>query len=177
MALADGQTIPYREATPGTVFTSRLDKKIKPVPPEQNTLSKGFLAARHRVGQNRGAAQEALWHLAGIQLERGLRRRWSTSAMGLLKLGLEAGDTLAIIGENDPEMYWAQIAAHALRCKTCCVFSDASPQDIHYVINSTDATVVCAHDQEQVDKMLELKASNAADIQGRLLGRARHVEL
>ena len=80
-------------------------------------------------------------------------------AMGLLQLGLGAGDTLAIIGENDPEMYWAQIAAHALRCKTCCVFSDASPQDIQYVIHSTDATVVCAHDQEQVDKMLELKAS------------------
>ena len=65
-----------------------------------------------------------------------------------------------IIGENDPEMYWAQIAAHALHCQTCCVFSDASPQDIHYVINSTDATLVFAHDQEQVDKLLELKDGN-----------------
>ena len=46
-------------------------------------------------------------------------------AMGLLQLGLSEGDTLVIIGENDPEMYWAQIAAHALHCKTCCVFSDA----------------------------------------------------
>ena len=81
--------------------------------------------------------------------------------MGLDKLGLSAGDTLFIIGENDPEMYWAQIAAQALHCKTCCVFSDASPQDIDYVINSTDATFVCAQDQEQVDKMLELKAANS----------------
>ena len=79
--------------------------------------------------------------------------------MGLLKLGLQRGDTLVIIGENDPEMYWSQIAAHALHCKTCCVFSDASPQDILYVINSTDATFVCARDQEQVDKMLEIRAA------------------
>ena len=93
-------------------------------------------------------------------MERCLRAKWSSLALGLDKLGLKPATRCVIIGENDPEMYWAQIAAHALHCKTCCVFSDASPQDIHYVINSTDATFVFAHDQEQVDKMLELKDGN-----------------
>ena len=158
MALAEGGLIPYREATPGTVYRSRLGKKIKPVRPEENTLSKGFLRRVAELGdevaqrkKRYGIWQEYTWneiydHVVDF-------------GMGLLKLGMTAGDTLAIIGENDPEMYWAQIAAHALHCKTCCVFSDASPQDIHYVINSADATVVCAHDQEQVDKMLELKTN------------------
>ena len=158
MALAEGQLIPYREATPGTVYRSRLGKKIKPVRPEENTLSKGFLRRVTELGdevaqrkKRYGIWQEYTWsdiydHVVDF-------------GMGLFKLGLSEGDTLAIIGENDPEMYWAQIAAHALHCKTCCVFSDASPQDIHYVINSTDSTIVCAHDQEQVDKMLELKAN------------------
>ena len=159
MALADRQTIPYRAATPGTVFTSRLNHRIRPLPPEQDTLSKGFLRRvselSDTVAQRKkryGIWQEYSWKAIYDEVV--------NLAMGLDKLGLKAGDTLLIIGENDPEMYWAQIAAHALHCKTCCVFSDASPQDIHYVINSTDVTFAFAHDQEQVDKLLELKGGN-----------------
>ncbi|MDE2636266.1 MAG: AMP-binding protein [Chloroflexota bacterium] len=158
MAVAERQAIPYREATPGKVYTSLLDKKIKPAPAEENTLSKGFLRRVEELGdevaqrkKRYGIWQEYSWTEVYDQV--------ADFALGLLRLGLKKGDTLVIIGENDPEMYWAQIAAHALHCKTCCVFSDAGTQDIHYVIASTDATVVCAHDQEQVDKMLELKTS------------------
>ena len=156
MALAQGQLIPYREATPGKVFGTRLNKPIKSVRPEEDTLSKGFLRRVAELGgqvaqrkKRYGIWQEYSWNAVYNHVV--------DFAMGLVQLGLEAGDTLVIIGENDPEMYWAQTAAHALRCKTCCVFSDASPQDIQYVARSTDATVVCAHDQEQVDKMLELQ--------------------
>ena len=158
MAVAERQAIPFREARPGKVYTSLLNKKIKPVRPEENTLSKGFLRRVEELGsevaqrkKRFGIWQEYSWNEVYDQVV--------DLAMGLLKLGIKKGDTLVIIGENDPEMYWAQIAAHALHCKTCCVFSDAGTQDIHYVIASTDATVVCARDQEQVDKMLELKAS------------------
>ena len=159
MALADPQTIPYRAATPGKVFTSRLQHRIRPLPPEQDTLSKGFLRRVSELGdtvaqrkKRYGIWQEYSW--------KAIYEEVVNLALGLDKLGLAAGDTLLIIGENDPEMYWAQIAAHALHCKTCCVFSDASPQDIHYVINSTDVTFAFAHDQEQVDKLLELKDGN-----------------
>ena len=159
MALADQQTIPYRAATPGKVFTTRLDHSIKPMPPEQDTLSKAFLRRVSELGRTVaqrkkrfGIWQEYSWNAVYEEVV--------NLAMGLDKLGLEAGDTVLIIGENDPEMYWAQTAAHAMRCKTCCVFSDASPQDIHYVINSTDVTFAFAHDQEQVDKLLELKDAN-----------------
>ena len=126
---------------------------------EQDTLSKAFL---HRVAAlGNQVAQRKKRH--GIWQEYNWNEVYEHVvhfAMGLLGIGFQPGDTLAIIGENDPEMYWAQIAAHALHGMTCCVFSDASPQDIHYVINSTDSTIVCAHDQEQVDKMLELKRAN-----------------
>ncbi len=159
MPLADPQTIPYRQASPGKVFTSSLNHPVKPVPPDQDTLSKGFLRRVSELGdmvaqrkKRYGIWQEYNWKQVYDEVV--------NLALGLDKLGLETGDTLLVIGENDPEMYWAQIAAHALHCKTCCVFSDASPQDIHYVINSTDAAFVFAHDQEQVDKLLELKDGN-----------------
>ena len=159
MAVVEQHLVPYRKATPGRVFTSRLNNPIKTAPPGEDTLSKGFLRRVQdlgdRVAQRKkrfGIWQEYSWNEVYEQVV--------NFGMGLDKLGLMEGDTLVIIGENDPEMYWAQIAAHALHCKTCCVFSDASPQDIRYVINSTDANFVCAHDQEQVDKLLELKAAN-----------------
>ena len=151
--------IPYRQAAPGKVYSSRLSYPVQPVAPEEDTLSKGFLRRVEQLGdvvaqrkKRYGIWQEYSWNEVYEQVV--------DFGMGLDKLGLRPGDTLVIIGENDPEMYWAQIAAQALHCKTCCVFSDASPQDIHYVINSTDATFVCAHDQEQVDKMLEIQAAN-----------------
>ncbi len=159
MAFADPQAIPYRQASPGKVFTSSLNHPVKPVPPDQDTLSKGFLRRVSELGDT--VAQRKKRY--GIWQEYNWKQVYDevvNLALGLDKLGLETGDTLLVIGENDPEMYWAQIAAHALHCKTCCVFSDASPQDIHYVINSTDAAFVFAHDQEQVDKLLELKDGN-----------------
>ena len=151
--------IPYREAAPGTVYRSRLQAEIPLVPAKEDTLSKAFLRRVAELGDSvaqrkkrYGIWQEFTWQDVYDNV--------ITFGLGLRALGLGAGDTLVIIGENDPEMYWGQIAAHALHCKTCCVFSDTSPQDIHYVINATDARFVCAHDQEQVDKLLELKSAN-----------------
>ncbi len=150
--------IPYRDSVPGKVYVSRLGNQVRQISPESDTLSKNFLLRVHELGEKiaqrkkrYGIWQEYTWNEVYEQSV--------NFGMGLLKLGFQRGDTLVIIGENDPEMYWAQIAAHALHCKTCCVFSDASPQDILYVINSTDATFVCVRDQEQVDKLLEIRAA------------------
>ncbi|MCA9912016.1 MAG: AMP-binding protein, partial [Anaerolineae bacterium] len=77
---------------------------------------------------------------------------------GLKSLGLQEGETVVIIGENDPEMYWTQIAAHSASAMTCGVFADALPDpDLLYVIHSTNATFIVAHDQEQVDKALAIQ--------------------
>lgn len=149
-------TIPYRDPKAGKVYTTRLEGKVAEVDPKLDTLSKSFLhhvnIRGNAIAQRKkryGIWQEFTWSDVYDHV--------SNFAMGLLSLGLQEGDTVVIIGENDPEMYWAQIAAHAVSCKTCCVFSDASPQDLNFVVKSTDATFICAHDQEQVDKALEIK--------------------
>lgn len=151
------QDIPYRSPAAGRVFTSSLPDRIEPIAPERDTLSKNFIMRvkelGERVAQRKkryGIWQEYTWNEVYEHVV--------SFGMGLLKLGLKTGDALVIIGENDPEMYWAQIAGHALHCKTCCVFSDASPQDLAFVVKSTDASIICAHDQEQVDKTLAIKA-------------------
>ena len=77
--------------------------------------------------------------------------------LGLVSLGLTAGETVAIIGDNDPEFYWAQIAAHSTRAMSFGIFSDAGSQELIYGLTKSKAVFLLAQDQEQVDKALEIK--------------------
>jgi long-chain acyl-CoA synthetase len=78
-------------------------------------------------------------------------------ALGLAGLGFRRGDKLAIIGDNRPQLYWAMVAAQALGGVAVPIYQDAIAAEMQYVIHHSDATVVVAEDQEQVDKILEIK--------------------
>lgn len=77
--------------------------------------------------------------------------------LGLLSLGFKKGDKLAIIGDNDPEWYWAEIGALAIGGIAFGIYVDCMPPEIKYYLEHSDAEFVVAHDQEQVDKVLLLK--------------------
>jgi len=77
-------------------------------------------------------------------------------AQGLLSLGFEKGDKITIIGDNDPEWFWAEWAAQSLRGAAVGVYIDCIPSEVKYYIEHSDSTFVFARDQEQVDKILEI---------------------
>jgi long-chain acyl-CoA synthetase len=74
--------------------------------------------------------------------------------LGLIALGLQRGDKVAIIGENDPEYYWAELAIQAAGAVAVGVFTDSTSPEIQYVVAHADATFVLAKDQEQCDKLI-----------------------
>ncbi|MCU0481216.1 MAG: AMP-binding protein [Anaerolineae bacterium] len=78
-------------------------------------------------------------------------------ALGLMSLGLSRGEKVSIIGENDPEFYWAEIATHCAGGVSTAIFTDANPQELLYVVTNSNSVFLVAHDQEQCDKALELK--------------------
>ncbi len=78
-------------------------------------------------------------------------------ALGLAGLGFRRGDKLAVIGDNRPQLYWAMLAAQALGGVAVPIYQDAIAAEMHYVIHHSDSKVVVAEDQEQVDKVLEMK--------------------
>lgn len=80
-----------------------------------------------------------------------------TLCLGLLDLGLQPGDKACIIGDNDPQYFWAQLAIQAAGGVAVGIFTDSSPDEIGYIVRHADATIVFAKDQEQVDKLLEIK--------------------
>lgn len=80
------------------------------------------------------------------------------SCLGLIHLGLQKGDKVSILGENKPEWFWAELAVQSAGGAAVGIFTDCLPAEIKYFVNHSDSTFVVAHDQEQVDKLLEIKA-------------------
>ncbi len=78
-------------------------------------------------------------------------------ALGLAALGFKRGETLSVIGDNRPRLYWAQVAAQALGGMAVPVYQDSIARELQYVWNHSEASVIVAEDQEQVDKALSLK--------------------
>lgn len=79
--------------------------------------------------------------------------------LGLMELGLAHGDKVCIIGDNDPEYFWAQLAIQACGGVSVGIFTDSIPSEIQYIVQHSDAVIVFAKDQEQCDKMLEIRAN------------------
>jgi len=78
-------------------------------------------------------------------------------ALGLASLGFQRGDRLSVIGDNRPQLYWAQMAALCLGGIPVPLYQDAIEKELEYIIEHSEAKFIVAEDQEQVDKMLALK--------------------
>ncbi len=78
-------------------------------------------------------------------------------ALGLASLGFRRGDKIAVIGDNRPQLYWTMVAAQALGGVPVPVYQDSIAAEMHYVIDHSESRVVVCEDQEQVDKILEMK--------------------
>ncbi len=79
-----------------------------------------------------------------------------TLACGLAALGFKRGDTLAIIGDNRPRLYWAMAAAQSLGGVPVPLYQDAIANEMVYVFDDAAAQFAIVEDQEQVDKLLEI---------------------
>ncbi len=79
-------------------------------------------------------------------------------ALGLLELGMKRGDHVATIGDNDRQYLWAYLGLLAVGGVQVGLFTDATPEEAAYIIDHSDARFVLAQDQEQVDKMLEIRS-------------------
>ncbi len=78
-------------------------------------------------------------------------------ALGLIDLGAHPGDHIAIIGRNRPALYWSFIAIQKAGCIPVPLYQDAVAEEVAYSLNNCSARFVIAGDQEQVDKIADLR--------------------
>ena len=78
-------------------------------------------------------------------------------SLGLVSLGMERGDVLCIIGDNEPEWFWGEFATQAAGGIATGVFVDSIPSEIKYIATVSGAKFALGNDQEQTDKFLEIR--------------------
>jgi long-chain acyl-CoA synthetase len=77
-------------------------------------------------------------------------------AAGLLSLGLKRGDRVAILGENRPEWVYCSLGAMAAGGASCGIYPTSAADQIQYLMGHSEAKILFAENEEQVDKILEI---------------------
>ena len=103
---------------------------------------------------------------ANRQKEFGIWQSWSWAdvaeevrclSCGLAKKGFQRGDKLAVIGDNRPRLYWSMVAAQALGGIPVPLYQDSVAEEMVYVLENADVKFAIVQNQEQTDKLLEIK--------------------
>lgn len=122
-----------------------------------DTLPKLLLAQAARWGDRRPAIREKEFGIWQAHTWRQYAEQVRCIAEGLAARGVGRGDKIAIIGDNRPQLYWTMVAAQALGSVPVPVYQDSIAAEMHYVIDHSESRVVVCENQEQVDKVVEMK--------------------
>ncbi|WP_146346401.1 AMP-binding protein [Phaeobacter marinintestinus] len=78
-------------------------------------------------------------------------------ALGLINLGVNEGDFIAIIGRNRPYMYWSMVAAQSVGAIPVPLYQDSGAEEMAYVLGHCGARFIVVADQEQADKVIQVQ--------------------
>jgi long-chain acyl-CoA synthetase len=99
-----------------------------------------------------GIWQTLSWHAFGLMVEE--------IAYGLHDAGLRRGEHLAVVGSNRPRLYASMLAAQSLGAIPVPLYQDAAAAEVVFPLSNADISMCVVEDQEQVDKMLEVRSSH-----------------
>jgi long-chain acyl-CoA synthetase len=85
--------------------------------------------------------------------------RVQRAGLGLRKIGFQKEDKIAIISDNIPETLYLAIGAQAVGGISSAIYQTSLPGEIGGILNYLGVTVVFCNDQEQVDKVVEIRAT------------------
>ena len=124
---------------------------------EKLTIPKLFKNNRLRYGDRTALREKDL----GIWQKVSWNQYWEhvrNFALGLKALGLEdQAGKVSILGDNCPEWLYADIAAQACRAISIGIYPTNVAEQCQYLLKDSDSSMVVCKDQEQVDKILEVK--------------------
>jgi long-chain acyl-CoA synthetase len=74
-------------------------------------------------------------------------------SLGLIALGIEQGDKVAILGNTRPEWTYFDFAALTAGATVVPIYQTNSPEECEYVLENSDAVAVIVEDEEQLEKI------------------------
>ncbi len=121
-----------------------------------NTIPKLFLKNRDKYRDRVALREKDL----GIWQRTSWKEYWEhvkNFALGLRVLGLNAGDKISILGDNCREWLYADLAAQGSSAISVGIYPTNVAAQVKYILENSESSFVVARDQEQVDKVLEVK--------------------
>ena len=112
-------------------------------------------------------AREAGSRVGFREREHGIWREWTWTqtldeilaiAAGLESLGLKADEAMIVVGDNRARLYFSMLAAMSLRAWPAPLFPDTPVDEMTHYARLGSPRFALAEDQEQVDKLIELRA-------------------
>lgn len=79
-------------------------------------------------------------------------------ACGLHLAGLMRGDHMILVGSNRPRLYATMLAAQSLGAIPIPMYQDANSVEYVFPVNNTEVKFAFAEDQEQVDKLVDIRS-------------------
>jgi long-chain acyl-CoA synthetase len=80
-------------------------------------------------------------------------------ACGLHEAGMVRDDHVVVVGENRPRLYATMLAVQSLGAVPVPLYQDAATTEYVFPINNAEVRFAVVEDQEQVDKMIEVRES------------------
>jgi len=121
------------------------------------TLPKLLLANYQRWGDTKVAMRRKAFGIWKEYTWQDIYEKVKYFALALLSNGFEPGDKIATLGDNAPELFWAELAAQAAGGTMTGIFSDCLADEVKYQAGHADARFIVAEDQEQVDKIIKIE--------------------
>jgi len=122
-----------------------------------DTLPKRLQAMARKYGRSRVALREKEYGIWQEYTWQDYLDHVRDFCLGLVSLGFRRGDKIAIVGDNRPEWVIAELAAQSAGGTSVGIYQDSLAKEMAYVIDHSDAVIVVVEDQEQVDKILEVR--------------------
>ncbi|MGD8257210.1 MAG: AMP-binding protein [Desulfobacterales bacterium] len=126
---------------------------------EPQTLPALLKRNADRYGDRRVAIREKEFGIWQSTTWEGYYENVRDFALGLHQLGFNHGDNLSYAGDNRPQGLYAELAVQALGGAIVGIYPDSHLEQVEYIINHSDSIFIVAGDQEQADKVLELKST------------------
>lgn len=94
-------------------------------------------------------------------------------AAGLEKIGVKPGKAVLILGDNRARLYGGMLAVSLLGAYAMPAYPGATLEELRHFLGEVEIVAAIAEDQEQVDKILELKGAGAEGINHIIYDEAR----
>ena len=94
-------------------------------------------------------------------------------AAGLEKIGVKPGKAVLVLGDNRARLYGGMLAVSLLGAYAMPAYPGATLEELRHFLGEVEIVAAIAEDQEQVDKILELKDAGAEGIDHIIYDEAR----